>query len=796
MTSGVRLILKDLEFAVSHNVPVRILTGRYLNITQPEALALLKGTFGEKIDLRFCLTEPYQSFHPKAYFFHKQNGSDLFIGSSNISKSALTSGIEWNYRFNSNQHKEDFDYFFQTFEDLFLNHSVKIDDEELKEYSKAYHKPQILKSIEETENQNNGENQNIIPFEYEPRGAQIEALYALEQTRKEGATKALIHAATGIGKTYLAAFDSKNYRRVLFVAHREEILKQAAESFYNVRHSDDFGFFYSGMHEKNKSVIFASVQSLGKNEYLREEFFPKDYFDYIVIDEFHHAAANQYLSIINYFNPKFLLGLTATPERADGRNIYELCDYNIPFEISLFQGINRGLLVPFHYYGIYDETDYSSMRYAKGDYLEEDLNNAYIGNENRSHLILNHFKKYSPKKSLGFCASRLHAKYMAEFFCKNGIPSVAVYSGEQGDFSEERDKAIRLLNDGKIKIIFSVNMFNEGVDIPSVEAVLFLRPTQSEVIFLQQLGRGLRLYKNKEFLTVLDFIGNYKNAGKFIKNLKERKNPDGKPFSNIEEENYIFPDGCLVDFEFELIDLFERLKQKSQSVQSIIKNEFYRIKDLLGKIPSRTEFFENIDWEIYQLCLKNVKFSPFKNYLQFLKTENLLGEDEKIMAVTIAADFLNEVERTSMTKSYKMPVLLSFYKDGKILQKVNENDLLESWKKFYSNNLYWKDLPQILNFESYKKITDKEHLANIKKNPVHYLILSGKGYFSMKENYFTINERLLPFLENPAFATHFKDIIDYRTADYFSRRYNEANEAHYEIPEEKVLMVADSGAKE
>ena len=230
-----------------------------------------------------------------------------------------------------------------------------IDEDELKRYSKDWHRPAVSKDLDRYDLQD-----NEITALFEPRGAQIEALCALENTRVEGAKRALVQAATGVGKTYLAAFDSKKYGRVLFVAHREEILKQAAESFKNVRNSDDYGFFDGESKCTDKSVIFASVATLGRNEYLNDKYFAPDYFNYIVIDEFHHAVNDQYQRIVNYFNPQFLLGLTATPERLDGRNIYEICDYNVPYEISLKEAINKGMLVPFHYYGIFDETDYSN----------------------------------------------------------------------------------------------------------------------------------------------------------------------------------------------------------------------------------------------------------------------------------------------------------------------------------------------------------------------------------------------------------------------------------------------------
>ena len=364
MESGVKLLLDELENALQRGAKIRILTGNYLGITQPSALYLIKSRLGDRVDLRFY-NEKNRSFHPKSYMFHYVDYSELYIGSSNISKSALTSGIEWNYRFSSKKDSENYDKFFEAFQELFVHHSIVIDDVELKKYSKSWHHPAVAKDLERYDSeypehleQSDASKGKIL---YEPRGTQIEALCALKETRAEGAKKALVQAATGVGKTYLAAFDSKNYERVLFVAHKEEILKQAADSFYNVRNSEDYGFFNGNTKCTDKSVIFASVATLGKTEYLNETYFSSDYFDYIVIDEFHHVVSEQYRRIVSYFTPKFLLGLTATPERMDGRNIYELCDYNVPYEISLKEAINKGMLVPFHYYGIFDETDYSKV---------------------------------------------------------------------------------------------------------------------------------------------------------------------------------------------------------------------------------------------------------------------------------------------------------------------------------------------------------------------------------------------------------------------------------------------------
>lgn len=283
MESGVKMLLGELDNALKRGAKIRILTGNYLGITQPSALYLIKHKLGDQVDLRFY-NEKNRSFHPKSYMFHYKDYSELYIGSSNISRSALTSGIEWNYRFSNKTDPINYEKFYNTFVDLFENHSIVIDDEELKKYSKNWHRPAVSKDLDRYDLQDDKETSNQIPL-FEPRGAQIEALCALENTRAEGARRALVQAATGVGKTYLAAFDSKNYERVLFVAHREEILKQAAESFKNVRDSDDYGFFNGDSKCTEKSVIFASVATFGRVEYLNENYFAPDYFTYVVIDD-------------------------------------------------------------------------------------------------------------------------------------------------------------------------------------------------------------------------------------------------------------------------------------------------------------------------------------------------------------------------------------------------------------------------------------------------------------------------------------------------------------------------------
>ena len=773
MESGVRMLLKDLKGALDRGVSLRILTGNYLGITQPSALYLIKHTLGDRVDLRFY-NEKERSFHPKAYIFHYENYSDIFIGSSNISRSALTSGIEWNYRFSSNRDRENYETFFRTFEDLFEHHSVKIDEAELRRYSKNWHRPAAAKDLDRYDESEENPDTRVRML-YEPRGAQIEALCALENARAEGAVKGLVQAATGVGKTYLAAFDSRNYERVLFVAHREEILKQAAVSFKNVRNSEEYGFFDGKSKCTDKPVIFASVATLGNSNYLNEQYFPADFFQYVVVDEFHHAVTDQYRRIVEYFKPQFLLGLTATPERMDGRSIYEICDYNVPYEISLAEAINKGMLVPFHYYGIYDDTDYSTLHVVRGRYDEKELNETYIGNVHRHEMIYKYYCKYSSKRALGFCCSREHAEEMAREFNRRGIPSVAVYSGDQGEYAEERSAAVKNLSDGNIRVIFSVDMFNEGIDIASLDMVMFLRPTESPVVFLQQLGRGLRTFRGKRYLTVLDFIGNYEKAGRVRYYLTGRA-AGGSGRSNMPAEDE-YPDDCLVDFDMRLIDLFEKMERKHRRIQDLIREEYFRVKELLGYRPGRIELFTHMDADVYQLAIEQSKNNIFKKYLDFLHELGELTEDESILYNGIGREFIQLIETTNMSKVYKMPVLRAFYNGGHMRMAVTEEELLLSWKNFFGNGTNWKDLDKNITYEKYKAIADKDHVRKIMQMPVHFLQESGKGFFVKKDGYaLALREELGLVIDDPAFVEQVRDVIEYRTMDYYQRRYRMKSE--------------------
>ena len=759
MESGVKLLLQDLKEALNRGVKIRILTGNYLKITQPQALYLLKSELKDKVDLRFY-NNPNKSFHPKAYMFHNPIDSEIYIGSSNISRGALTSSIEWNYRFLKSTAPNDFKVFYDTFEDLFNNHSLIITDEVLKDYSKQWTRPNIYKDIEKEESKED----NVINI-FEPRGAQIEALYSLEKSREEGFDKGLVVAATGIGKTYLSAFDSAKYNKILFVAHREEIIKQAAQSFKNVRNSDDIGFFYSNQKDTKNSFIFALVQTLGKEQYLNEEYFSKDYFDYIIVDEFHHAVSSNYKKIIDYFTPKFLLGLTATPERLDSKDVFALCDYNMVYEVRLKDAINKGWLVPFRYYGIYDETvNYEDIDYKNGKYDDKQLEEALMLNK-RGELILNHYLKYNSKRAIGFCTSRHHAEYMAKVFNENNIPSAAVYSGEKGEYSEERNIALSKLTSGELKVIFSVDMFNEGLDVPAIDMVMFLRPTQSPTIFLQQLGRGLRKFKDKKYLNVLDFIANlvpFLLSGREYSASECKKNKQG---------DYEFPEECIVDFDFKIIDIFKKQAEREMKVKDKVKEQFEVVSQMLGYRPSRVELFTYIDDEVYQ-NIRSKAMNPFSNYLEYIKENDKLTHDEEILYNSRGREFINMIETTSMSKTYKMPVLLAFYNYGDIKMEISEDDIYKSFYNFYRKGSNKVDMLKDKGTREFETWDKKKYVSLANNNPIKFLLKTHGEFFKEKEQcLIALQDDLKDIISNEAFKKHMKDSIDFRVESYYKNRF-------------------------
>jgi len=449
--------------------------------------------------------------------------------------------------------------------------------------------------------------------------------------------KNLIVAATGTGKTVVSAFDFKRYYKenpnckFLFLAHRKEILEQSISTFRGVLKDQNFGDLWVGEYIPNSyDHLFASIQNMNINSKYLE--FEKKYFDFIVLDESHHGAAESYDQLLNYFSPDILLGLTATPERMDDRDILQYFNDRIAYEIRLGEAIDRNLLCPFHYFGVTDNVDLNTVRWSRGKYEFNELSNLYTGNDVRANLIIEAVDKYiddiDTTKGIGFCVSKDHAKYMAKFFSNKGIDSINLDSDSS---IEDRGAARSKLRKGQIKFVFVVDLYNEGVDIPEINTILFLRPTESSTVFIQQLGRGLRISEDKDVLTVLDFVG---QANKQFNFRTKLRSIIGKTKNSIEEEiiNEFpnLPKGCFMQLERKAKEyILENLKQTYSN-----KNNF---KKMLRNYANNTDepltlsnflrHYQLEPWQIYktssfyELCfLENIR----EDYIAHDK--NLLGK--------------------------------------------------------------------------------------------------------------------------------------------------------------------------
>ncbi|MFK4596022.1 DUF3427 domain-containing protein [Streptomyces pristinaespiralis] len=552
---GLRVIEQSLEAAHARGVPVRVITTTYIGATERRALDKLVQKYGAEVKVNYELRST--RLHAKAWLFRRNSGYDTaYVGSSNLSKAALLDGLEWNVRLSSIATPDVVRKFEATFDSYWSESAFEL-------YDPDRDGSRLDNALQQAGRGTGGGSDGsrsitLSGLEVRPYPHQRDMLERLEVERTvHDRHRNLLVAATGTGKTVMAALDYKRLRqkygrdlRLLFVAHRQEILRQSLRTYQDVLVDANFGEeLHSGLVPEDWKHVFASVQSL--NARTLERFAP-DHFDVVVIDEFHHGVSPTYSKIIDHFAPLEALGLTATPERMDGRNIQdEFFDGRIAAEMRLWEALENDLLSPFHYFGVSDSTDMSAVAWKRGSYDSSALSNLFTGNEARARLVVQAVRdKVSDPgsmRALGFCVSVAHAHFMADFFRRAGLKAVAL-SGETPQ--EERRAALAALRCGDLQVIFSVDLFNEGLDIPDVDTLLLLRPTSSATVFLQQLGRGLRRSEGKAVLTVLDFIGQHRKEFRFEEQFRALTNlTRNRLLAHVEHDFPQLPSGCQIILE-------------------------------------------------------------------------------------------------------------------------------------------------------------------------------------------------------------------------------------------------------
>lgn len=776
MESGVKFLEPYLIKAAERKAEIQILTGDYLYVTQPGALRKLLEMKAD-IEVRMWRSNG-TSFHGKAYIFdYSQDEGCLIVGSSNMSKSAYLDGLEWNLAMDAEKEPMTFQQALQVFQKSFyheqtcpLNYSTL----QWYEYQyNHYHRqfPEMNRVFSDTEERSlmlpqaisvqessiTYDNSMTETKQITPRPAQQSALEALRTVYQEGYRRAMVVMATGLGKTYLAGFFAKSFHKVLFIAHREEILYQAKQAFHHIMPERTGGLYFGSVKEPDADFVFASIFTLSIKKH--RERFSSRHFDLIIVDEFHHAAANSYQKVLDYFQPVFLLGITATPDRLDGKDVYALCDGNVAYQLHFIEAIQRGWLCPFHYYGIYDDINYNQITWLGNRYHEEELLFFQLSEE-RARNIYEAWIKYKQTRTIAFCSSIKQADFLADYYKKKGRAVISLHSQT---VAMTRREAIEQLTNGSIEAIFTVDLFNEGVDIPCVDTLLFCRPTESLTVFIQQIGRGLRLFEDKSHCTIIDLIGNYRNADLKLRLFDKNGNQEEKPgkFNVIPQ----IPQNCKLDFEIRVIDLLQQLATKKQPRKEKLKKDYMDLKYELGRRPTYLELHlkGNSPSKLYK--------QEFRSYVGFLYWAKELTSEEEFVFRKVE-HWLREVERTVMSKSYKMVVLLAMLQRGPSdwYKQITPAAIAPFFHQYLTEKEYRKQID--FSDKETKRLweyEEKKVSKLIAKMPMSKWSNSSKGLVSFHNNQFFIRLQINQTEQNIVYEWT-KQICEYRLHAYFERK--------------------------